>query len=39
MVNNNVILTGALPAAILAVAADAGFGWIERRLGAAFGNV
>ena len=39
MVNNNVILAGAVPAAILAVLADAGFGWIERRLSAAFGNV
>ena len=39
MVNNNVILAGAVPAAILAVLADAGFGWIERRLTAAFGNV
>jgi osmoprotectant transport system permease protein len=37
MVNNNVILAGAVPAAILAVLADAGFGWIERRLTAAFG--
>jgi osmoprotectant transport system permease protein len=39
MVNNNVILAGAVPAAILAVLADAGFGWIERRLTAAFGIV
>jgi osmoprotectant transport system permease protein len=39
MVNNNVILAGAVPAAILAVLADAGFGWIERRLRAAFGSV
>ena len=39
MVNNNVILAGAIPTAILALLADAGFGWIERRLGAAFGNV
>jgi osmoprotectant transport system permease protein len=39
MVNNNVILAGAVPAAILAVLANAGFGWIERRLSAAFGNV
>ena len=37
MVNNNVILAGAVPAAMLAVLADAGFGWIERRLTAAFG--
>lgn len=35
MLNNNVILAGAVPAAILAVLADAGFGWIERRLGTA----
>lgn len=39
MVNNNVILAGAVPTAILAVLADTGFGWIERRLSAAFGNV
>ena len=39
MVNNNVILAGAIPTAILALLADAGFGWIERRLSAAFGNV
>ena len=39
MVNNNVILAGAVPAAILAVLADAGFGWIERRLTAAYGIV
>ena len=39
MVNNNVILAGAIPAAILAVLADAGFGWIERRLSAASGNI
>jgi osmoprotectant transport system permease protein len=32
MVNNNVILVGAIPAAVLALFADAGFGWIERRL-------
>jgi osmoprotectant transport system permease protein len=32
MVNNNVILAGAIPAALLAVLADAAFGWIERRL-------
>lgn len=32
MVNNAVILAGAVPAAILAVAADAGLGWAERRL-------
>jgi len=39
MVNNNVILAGAVPAAILAVLADAGFGWIERRLNAAIGQL
>jgi osmoprotectant transport system permease protein len=39
MVNNNVILAGAVPAAILAVLANAGFGWIERRLSASFGNL
>ncbi len=32
MVNNQVILAGAIPAAILAVVADLGFGWLERRL-------
>ena len=32
MVNNNVILAGAIPAAVLALFADAAFGWIERRL-------
>ena len=30
MVNNQVILAGAIPAAFLAIAADAGFGFIER---------
>jgi osmoprotectant transport system permease protein len=39
MVNNNVILAGAVPAAILAVLADAGFGWIERRIAASLGTV
>jgi osmoprotectant transport system permease protein len=39
MVNNNVILAGAIPAAVLALLADAGFGWIERRLSAASGNL
>jgi osmoprotectant transport system permease protein len=39
MVNNNVILAGAIPAALLAVLADAGFGWIERRLSTAYGNL
>jgi osmoprotectant transport system permease protein len=32
MVNNQVILAGAIPAALLAVLADLGFGWAERRL-------
>jgi len=32
MVNNAVILAGAIPAAALALLADAGFGWLERRL-------
>ncbi|MGE5326480.1 MAG: ABC transporter permease [Deltaproteobacteria bacterium] len=32
MVNNQVILAGAIPAAILAVAADLSLGWAERRL-------
>jgi osmoprotectant transport system permease protein len=32
MVDNNVILAGAIPAAILALAADLGVGWLERRL-------
>jgi osmoprotectant transport system permease protein len=27
------ILAGALPAALLALAADGGLGWVERRLG------
>ena len=39
MVNNNVILAGAIPAALLALLADAAFGWIERRLSAALGVV
>jgi osmoprotectant transport system permease protein len=34
MVNNNVILAGAVPAALIAVLADAGLGWLERRLSA-----
>jgi osmoprotectant transport system permease protein len=34
MVNNNVILAGAVPAALLAVLADAALGWAERRLAA-----
>jgi ABC-type proline/glycine betaine transport system permease subunit len=33
MVNNQVILAGAIPAAILALAADALLGWLEKRLG------
>ena len=32
MVDNRVILAGAIPAAILALGADIGVGWIERRL-------
>lgn len=32
MVNNQVILAGAIPAAILAILADATLGWAERRL-------
>ena len=32
MVDNRVILAGAIPAAFLALAADIGVGWIERRL-------
>lgn len=32
MVNNTVILAGALPAAALALLADSGLGWLERRL-------
>jgi osmoprotectant transport system permease protein len=32
MVNNAVILAGAIPAAILALLADLGFGWLEKRL-------
>ena len=34
MVNNGVILAGAVPAALLALAADLGLGAVERRLGA-----
>jgi osmoprotectant transport system permease protein len=34
MVNNQVILAGAIPAAVLALLADAGLGWAERRLAA-----
>jgi len=32
MVNNQLILAGAIPAAILALAADFSLGWLERRL-------
>ncbi|MBI3404251.1 MAG: ABC transporter permease, partial [Acidobacteria bacterium] len=32
MVNNSVILAGAVPAALLAVIADATLGWVERRV-------
>lgn len=32
MVNNQVILAGAVPAALLALMADVGFGWLEKRL-------
>lgn len=32
MVDDRVILAGAIPAAILALVADAGLGWLERRL-------
>jgi len=32
MVDNRVILAGAIPAAILALLADLGVGWIEKRL-------
>lgn len=32
MVNNQLILAGAIPAALLALAADFGLGWLERRL-------
>jgi osmoprotectant transport system permease protein len=32
MVNNQLILAGAIPAAMLALAADFGLGWLERRL-------
>jgi osmoprotectant transport system permease protein len=39
MVNNNVILAGAIPTAILALLANAAFGWIERRLSAALGTI
>lgn len=32
MVDNRTILAGALPAAVLAIGADAAIGWVERRL-------
>ncbi len=32
MVDDRVILAGAIPAAILALGADLGLGWLERRL-------
>jgi osmoprotectant transport system permease protein len=32
MVNNNVILAGAIPAALMALAADTLLGWLEKRL-------
>ncbi len=32
MVNNAVILAGAIPAAIMALAADVGLGWLEKRI-------
>jgi osmoprotectant transport system permease protein len=32
MVNNQLILAGAIPAAVLALSADFGLGWLERRL-------
>jgi len=32
MVNNQLILAGAIPAAVLALSADFGLGWVERRL-------
>jgi osmoprotectant transport system permease protein len=33
MVNNQVILAGAIPAAAMALLADVGLGWLEKRLG------
>jgi osmoprotectant transport system permease protein len=32
MVNNSVILAGAIPAALMALTADVGLGWLERKL-------
>ncbi|MBI1941470.1 MAG: ABC transporter permease [Acidobacteria bacterium] len=37
MVNNQVILAGAIPAALLALVADASLGLLEKRLGTRFG--
>ena len=37
MVNNQVILAGAIPAAVLALVADLGLGWTEHRLRASLG--
>ncbi len=34
MVNNAVILAGAIPAALMALAADVGLGWLEKKLSA-----
>ncbi|MBF2064313.1 MAG: ABC transporter permease [Calothrix sp. C42_A2020_038] len=34
VVNNQLILAGAIPAAVIALIADFGIGWIEKRLGA-----
>jgi len=34
MVNDQVILAGAIPAAILALLADVSLGWLEKRLSA-----
>jgi osmoprotectant transport system permease protein len=32
MVNNQVILAGAIPAALMALVADTGLGWLEKRM-------
>jgi osmoprotectant transport system permease protein len=32
MVNNQVILAGAIPAALMALLADTGLGWLEKRM-------
>ncbi|MBI1983246.1 MAG: ABC transporter permease, partial [Acidobacteria bacterium] len=37
MVNNQVILAGAIPAALLALVADGSLGLLEKRLGTRFG--